>query len=117
MEPSGIKLWIVKGPEEDCCQATNITDANNARQMLNTLGYDVVLKLNKIRSIYFVDKFHITVDHLHGLGEFAEFAIMTDDAGLLEGYRTELIGLASKFGLTDTELEHKSYRCLQLEEH
>ncbi|UGA53380.1 class IV adenylate cyclase [Vibrio sp. VB16] len=117
MEPSGIKLWIVKGPEEDCCQATNITDANNARQMLNTLGYDVVLKLNKIRSIYFVDKFHITVDHLHGLGEFAEFAIMTDDAGLLEGYRTELIGLASKFGLTDTELEHKPYRCLQLEEH
>lgn len=117
MEPSGIKLWIVKGPEEDRCQATNITDAKNAREMLKTLGYDVVLRLNKTRSIYFVDKFHITVDHLNGLGDFAEFAIMTDESNLLEDYRIELIGLASKFGLTETELEHKSYRCLQSEQH
>jgi len=115
MEPSGIKLWIVKGPESDRCEATNITDANNARSMLTTMGYDVVLEMKKERSIYFVDKFHITVDHLEGIGNFAEFAIMTDEEDLLESYRSELVSLASQFGLTAKDLEHKSYRCLQSE--
>ncbi len=115
MEPSGIKLWIVKGPESDRCEATNITDANKARSMLNTMGYEIVLEMKKTRSIYFVGKFHITVDHLDGLGDFAEFAIMTDDESLLESYRTELVSLAGQFGLTDKDLEHKSYRGLLTE--
>ncbi|MCH1932741.1 class IV adenylate cyclase, partial [Shewanella sp. A25] len=42
MEPSGIKLWIVKGPESDRCEATNITDAESARSMLTTMGYVIV---------------------------------------------------------------------------
>lgn len=112
MEPSGIKLWIVKGPEADRCEATNITDASKAKSMLVTMGYEVVLEMKKTRSIYFVDKFHITVDHLDGLGDFAEFAIMTDDESLLDNYRSELISLASQFGLTEQDLEHKSYRSL-----
>ncbi len=110
MEPSGIKLWIVKGPGADRCEATNITDANKAKSMLKTMGYHVVLAMKKTRSIYFVGKFHITVDNLNGLGDFAEFAIMTDDESLLEKYRSELVILASKFGLSSTDLEHRSYR-------
>ena len=66
--------------------------------------------MKKTRSIYFVGKFHITVDNLNGVGDFAEFAIMTDDESLLESYRSELIVLASKFGLSSTDLEHRSYR-------
>ena len=110
MEPSGIKLWIVKGPEPDRCEATNITDANKAKSMLKTMGYHVVLAMKKTRSIYFVGQFHITVDNLNGLGDFAEFAIMTDNEDLLESYRSELIILASKFGLSSMDLEHRSYR-------
>ncbi|PSU88143.1 class IV adenylate cyclase [Photobacterium kishitanii] len=110
MEPSGIKLWIVKGPEADRCEATNITDANKAKSMLKTMGYHIVLAMKKTRSIYFVGKFHITVDNLDGLGDFAEFAIMTDDDSLLDGYRSELIILANKFGLGSTDIEHRSYR-------
>ncbi|MDO6543874.1 class IV adenylate cyclase [Photobacterium sanguinicancri] len=115
MEPSGIKLWIVKGPEADRCEATNITDANKAKSMLNTMGYNLVLSMKKTRSIYFVGQFHITVDNLDGVGDFAEFAIMTNDESLLESYRSELIHLASQFGLTSNELEHKSYRVLYSE--
>ena len=37
MQPSGIMLWIVKGPEADRCEADNITDATKARSMLMTL--------------------------------------------------------------------------------
>lgn len=112
-KPSGIKLWIVKGPEADRCQATNITDAESAKSMLNTMGYKLKLEMIKQRSIYFVGKFHITVDHLAGLGDFAEFAIMTDNEAMLEVYRAELVDLAAKFELTQEQLEHRSYRSLQ----
>jgi adenylate cyclase, class 2 len=110
MEPSGIKLWIVKGPEADRCEATNISNASNALSMLQTLGFDVVLRACKTRSIYFVDKFHITVDSLVDIGDFAEFAIMTDDESLLSTYHTELKQLASQFGLCDSDLEVRSYK-------
>ncbi|MBL4828971.1 MAG: class IV adenylate cyclase [Aliivibrio sp.] len=116
MEPSGIKLWIVKGPEPDRCEATNITNAHNAKSMLKTMGYDIVLEMKKQRSIYFIGKYHVTVDHLDGLGDFAEFAIMTDEEDRLDHYREELISLAQKFSLTHADLEHKSYRELQSEQ-
>ncbi|WP_070971171.1 class IV adenylate cyclase [Vibrio sonorensis] len=110
MEPSGIKLWIVKGPEKDKCEATDITDDKNARSMLQTMGFEVSLKAMKTRSIYFLGKFHITVDSLAGIGDFAEFAIMTDDETKLSQYKSELLGLAEKFGLTDSALQTKSYK-------
>ncbi|MGF1726844.1 class IV adenylate cyclase [Photobacterium nomapromontoriensis] len=110
MEPSGIKLWIVKGPESDRCEATNITDASHARSMLETMGYDIVLKAKKIRSIYFVGEFHITVDSLVGIGDFAEFAIMTDNESMLSTYKVELEALANQFGLTEAALQTKSYK-------
>ncbi|MCC5515521.1 class IV adenylate cyclase [Vibrio splendidus] len=110
MEPSGIKLWIVKGPESDRCEATNITDASNAKSMLENLGYEVILKAQKTRSIYFVGEFHITVDSLAGIGDFAEFAIMTDDESKLSVYKSELELLANKFGLTESELQTQSYK-------
>ncbi len=110
MEPSGINLWIVKGPEPDRCEATDITNAKNAISMLETMGYKVVLKAEKVRSIYFVGEFHITVDSLAGIGDFAEFAVMTDDDSLLSSYKTELEALASKFGLSQSALQTKSYK-------
>lgn len=110
MEPSGIKLWIVKGPEADKCEATNITNATNARSMLETMGYEVVLRAKKVRSIYFIGEFHITVDTLDGIGDFAEFAIMTDEESRLSAYKSELEELAGRFGLTQLELETKSYK-------
>ncbi|MBO2559754.1 class IV adenylate cyclase [Shewanella algae] len=115
MEPSGIKLWIVKGPEPDRCEATNITNGTNALSMLETMGYEVTLKTKKIRSIYFVGKFHITVDSLDGIGDFAEFAIMTDDESMLSMYKVELEALALKFGLKKSALQTKSYKQMFME--
>lgn len=112
MEPSGINLWIVKGPEPDRCEATNITDTDKAVSMLKTLGYDVALQIIKTRSIFFVDQFHITVDHLENLGDFAEFAIMTDDEEKLPVYQQELEALAQRFQLTQADRETQSYKQL-----
>lgn len=112
MEPSGIKLWIVKGPESDRCEATNITNSAAAKSMLENMGYQVRLIARKVRSIYFVGKFHITLDYLPEIGYFAEFAIMTDDEHALDGYRTELQSLSAQFGLSERDIEHSSYLTL-----
>lgn len=115
VEPSNIQLWIVKGPEPDRCEATNIADFSNALSMLDTMGFEVVLKAQKTRSIYFVEQFHITVDSLEGIGDFAEFAIMTDDESKLPVYRSQLEALAQQFGLTDDALQTKSYKQMFVE--
>jgi len=112
MQPSGIRLWIVKGPGADRCEAVNITDADKAISMLHNLGYQQVLTLTKRRSIYFVGPFHLTLDYLDGLGDFAELAIMTDEEAKLPGYRQQLQGLAAQLALSADRLETRSYRTL-----
>lgn len=115
IQPSGIMLWIVKGPEADRCEAVNINNVTKARSMLHTMGYRQVLEVKKLRSIYFLGKFHVTVDRLEGLGDFAELAIMTEDESKLESYRLHLLSLAGDLGLSPEQLEVRSYRKLQTE--
>lgn len=112
MHPSGIQLWIVKGPQADRCEAVNITDADKAISMLHSLNYQQVLTITKRRSIYFVGPFHVTLDNLAGLGDFAELAIMTDDEAALPGYRQQLLALAAQLALSPEQLETRSYRAL-----
>ena len=70
----------------------------------------MILKAQKTRSIYFVGEFHITVDSLTGIGDFAEFAIMTDDESKSSAYKDELELLASRFGQTQSALQTQSYK-------
>lgn len=112
IQPENIQLWIVKGPGGDDCEASDILDLGAAHNMLKTLGYHNTLTLVKTRSMYFVGDYHITFDHLDGLGYFAEFAIMTDDETSLEYHRKQLIMLAKRFGLTRHEEITTSYRQL-----
>lgn len=112
MNPSGIRLWIVKGPGSERCEATNIEDIGKVQSMLSTLGYQPAFILEKQRSIYFVGKFHVTVDSLVGLGNFAEIAIMTDDATALDNLKVECRDLADRLGLLAEQQESRSYRQL-----
>lgn len=110
MQPSGIQFWIVKGMDADRCEATNIADSTKASTMLETMGYEAVLKATTSRSIYFIGQYHIALDSVVGLGDFAEFAIMTDDKPSLTMYKRELAALAGKPGLTPSSLKIRSYR-------
>ena len=49
MTPSGIKLWIIKGPNPAECKAINIEDCQHVKNMLQTLGYQCNLTLTKKR--------------------------------------------------------------------
>ncbi|WP_235376298.1 class IV adenylate cyclase, partial [Proteus faecis] len=114
MHPAGINLLIVKGPDLSQCEAVRIEDAEKTVSIFTTLGYHCILNYTKSREIYFLDKFHITIDKLDKLGSFAEFAIMTDDPSKLPLYIDQLRHLATKFGFTDKNLEKKNYKTLML---
>ncbi|MGL4351788.1 MAG: class IV adenylate cyclase, partial [Plesiomonas shigelloides] len=115
MQPSGIQLWIVKGPEKDRCEAVTINDADKAVSMLLTMNYRQILEITKRRSIYFIGPFHVTLDHLAGIGDFAELAIMTDDEERLPAFRQQLLALADQLGLSPDAQEPRSYRILHMQ--
>lgn len=114
MSPSGINLLIVKGPDLSQCEAVRIEDAEKTVSMFTTLGYQCILNYTKLREIYFLGKFHITIDTLDNLGSFVEFAIMTDDHSQLPLYFRELRQLATKFNFKDKDLEKNNYKILML---
>ncbi|UYA59870.1 class IV adenylate cyclase [Pectobacterium colocasium] len=109
MEPSGIKLWIVKGPGVDRCEAVNVEDFEKTHSMLQTLGYQPLFEIHKIRSIYFLDAFHITLDYIETLGYFVEISVMTDDETQLKALRDRCIECAIRLQLSLDNIETKSY--------
>lgn len=112
MSPSGIKLWIVKGPEERRCEAVNIESVEKADSMLHTLGYIPIHHVNKTRSIYFLDQFHITLDYIAMLGHYVEISVMTDDEAALQDLEEACVQCALRLGLDMENKEPRSYRQL-----
>ncbi|MCG8710517.1 class IV adenylate cyclase [Brenneria sp. 4F2] len=112
MEPSGIKLWIVKGPGADRCEAVNIESFEKTDSMLQTLGYKPIYEVAKTRSVYFHDIFHITLDYIESLGHFVEISIMTNDETQLNPLREKCVECALRLGLSMDNIENHSYRQL-----
>ena len=74
----------------------NITDSKSARDLLETMGYEVFLNslAQKVRSIFFIGQYHVHLSIILMVsGYFAEFAIMTDNESMLaqNEYRVELV--------------------------
>ncbi|KZL15474.1 CYTH domain protein [Pseudovibrio axinellae] len=112
MQPSGRVLWISKGPGPDKCVAMDLHDGEKAQAMIISLGFEEIERLEKRRDIYFLDKFHVTLDVLPQLGAFAEIAIMTDDTSKLEDYAHEVEALAKEFNFSQQALQTQSYRSM-----
>lgn len=112
MQPSGRVLWICKGPGADRCVAMDLDGSDKALEMLSALGYVETGRLAKNRDIYFAGDFHVTLDHLDGLGSFAEVAVMTDDADSLPLWATRVDAFARKLGLDASRIEPRSYRAM-----
>lgn len=117
MSPSGIKLWIVKGPAASECKAIDIEDCHHVKSMLTTLGYQCHLTTTKTRSIFFLGEAHITIDHLADIGWFAEFAIMTDEQSQLPELTQQMMSLAEQYGFNESLIETRSYKQIHLAHH
>lgn len=112
MQPSGRVLWICKGPGADRCVAMDLDDPDKALEMLTALGFEETGRLTKARDIYFLGDFHITLDHLEGLGSFVEVAVMTDDAESLADWTERVEAFALDLGLYPVSIENRSYRTM-----
>lgn len=113
MRPSGRALWISKGPGPDKCISMDMADADQTNAMILSLGFEEVERLENKRDIYFLGKFHVTLDELPDLGRFVELAIMTDDADMLSQHEQEIGELADSFNLSSNALQTQSYRAMQ----
>ncbi|KZK84722.1 CYTH domain protein [Pseudovibrio sp. Ad13] len=113
MRPSGRALWISKGPGPDKCISMDMADADQTNAMILSLGFEEVERLEKKRDIYFLGKFHVTLDELPDRGRFVELAIMTDDADMLSQHEQEIGELADSFNLSSNALQTQSYRAMQ----
>jgi adenylate cyclase class 2 len=112
MQPSGRVLWICKGPGADRCVAMDLDNPEKAMEMLAALGFEETGRLTKARDIYFAGDFHVTLDHLEGLGSFVEVAVMTDDADSLSDWTERVEKFAGKIRLDASQIEHGSYRTM-----
>ncbi|SLM62604.1 MULTISPECIES: class IV adenylate cyclase [Dickeya] len=110
MAPSGINLWIVKGPSTRRRETVNVESFDMTDSMLRTLGFQPIFEVNKTRSIYFLERFHITLDYIESLGHFVEISCMTEDESELDilGERCTDCGL--RLGLNMDNIETRSYR-------
>jgi len=112
MRPSERVLWISKGPARDECVAMDLPDHAKAAEMLRSLGFVEQMTIRKRRDIYFLDRCHVTLDDVDGLGMFVEVAAMTDDEAALPAVRDELAGEIKRLGLAEADRIHRSYRDL-----
>ncbi len=112
MQPSDRVLWISKGPAKDECIAMDLSNFDKALSMLKSLGFEEKWKIRKRRDIYFVDAFHVTLDHIDGLGSFVEIAVMTDEESALPALRDDVQDAADQLGLLKFPEVNLSYRQL-----
>ncbi|WP_227257994.1 class IV adenylate cyclase [Kangsaoukella pontilimi] len=110
MQPSGRVLWISKGPAKDACVAMDLPDFDKALAMLSSLGFQEKRRITKRRDIYFHGDFHVTLDHVDGLGAFVEVAVMTDDEDRLPALRLGVQDAVTELGLAAHQEEYRSYR-------
>ncbi|WJV55370.1 class IV adenylate cyclase [Prodigiosinella aquatilis] len=112
MAPSGIKLWIVKGPRTGLSEAVNVESFEITDSILRTLGYKPIFELNKTRSIYFLDTFNITIDYIEPLGHYVKISCMAEDDSELDVLGEKCQDCALRLGLLLDNMEHRSYRQL-----
>ncbi|MFP1927694.1 class IV adenylate cyclase [Lonsdalea quercina] len=112
MVPSGIKLWIVRGPRPGCSETVNVESFERTDSMLKTLGFQQVFEVNKTRSIYFLDTFQITLDYIESLGHYVGISCMTEHEAELDRLGEKCQDCALRLGLLLDNIEYRSYRQL-----
>lgn len=90
----------------------NVSNADEAINLLELLGNTVLVAVDKNRSYYQLGDVTIALDHIKDAGTFVEIEIETEDevAGL-----AEVKSLAGKLGLHDDMIEYRPYRDIVLQ--
>lgn len=104
-----------KGPKIDPQSKTrkeikvNVDDASSAKEILLLLGYREAKKVVKDRKKYRKGGFIISVDKVHGLGNFIEIEAHGKDRGDVPKLREEAFKIAENLGLRRSDSTRVSY--------
>jgi adenylate cyclase class 2 len=107
-----------KGPKLDGVTKTRVEHEvkvacyEEARRILESLGFTAVLEVNKTRRLYALGEYIIALDSVEGLGNFVE----VEKKG--SAYEPkELLGFLKRLGVAEEQAERRSYLELLLEKH
>lgn len=112
----GRSYLTYKGPKVDSLtktrveHETKVEDYEEARRILEGLGFDAVLAVNKTRQLYALGEYVISLDSVEGLGDFIE----VEKKGSSYEPR-ELTDFLRRLGIAEEQFERRSYLELLLE--
>lgn len=113
----GVELTY-KGPKIDEATKTRdelnlgVDDAQGARRLLESLGFQPAGRVAKDRELLELDGLTLALDRVEGLGAFVEIEQVVEED--VDAAREEVLALADELGLDDRE--RRSYLELLLEE-
>ena len=103
-----------KGPKIDKVSKTRkevevgVENAENAAQILENLGFHPVATIRKIRDVYFLDEFVISLDDVHMIGNFVEIEKEIKEGKSFNKIVNEILKIYKKLGITEG-FERRSY--------
>jgi len=92
---------------------TGVDDGATATEIFERLGFEAAATVEKHRTVYDVDGYHVTLDAVDGLGEFVEVETETESADIAEA-RDGARDLLDALGLDADEQIRTSYLGLLL---
>lgn len=114
-EENGKYQLTYKGPKISSISKTrteitiNVDDFNKTKQLLEYLGFKTFINITKTRETYKINESFISIDHVNGLGYYAELEKEVSDIKKVNETENELINLAKDLGLDLTKSTRKSY--------
>jgi adenylate cyclase class 2 len=109
-EPFDQNLLFLKGSGEPRSFAVLVVDKyDEGVQLLRELGVVEVMRFTKVRSMFFKEEFHITVDSLENYGNFLEVGCFTDRSDQVAPIEEDEIALVNQIGYGDSKRERRSY--------
>lgn len=107
--PFNERLLFFKSNMPRIIDMVSVDNVENADNLLNSLGFIIYMKLEKNRSMFLLDHFHIVVDSISNYGNFLEIGSMTDDESELQKLIKEETAIISSLGYKNAPIETRSY--------
>ena len=81
-----------------------VSDAKRAKELLERLGFRRVAVVRKVREVYRVGPFEVTLDSVEGLGDFVEIELKERASSLKEA-EEKVLALARELGIEEEPIK------------
>lgn len=86
-----------------------IDSAEVAQELLNELGYQQAVVVDKVRRNYVVGDLTVSLDDVHGLGYFIEVELLCASEDKVADAVTQILNYTRALGIPESALEERKY--------